>query len=304
MRESRWLNNLTGAQVYLKLENLQITGSFKFRGALNVLGWAAENHIANIYTASAGNHGLGVAEASKHANAEVTVCVPTSASPLKKQRLRGYNIRLIEHGEECQVAEAYARRLAAEKKGFYVSPYNNKEVMAGQGTIGLEMLQAVPELTTLVVAVGGGGLIGGIATAARAINPKIHIVGVVAANSPVMKECVRAGRILPVMMDDSIADGIMGNIDPDSITFPVCQELVDEWVAVEERDIEDAIFDFLVNEGMIIEGAAGAAVAAVSHKLIQMRTAERIGIVVCGGNIAAESWQRVVLNRLKVATAG
>ena len=300
IRHSTWLSELAGAAVHLKLENLQLTGSFKLRGAFNCLKWAQENHIERIFAASAGNHGLGVAEAARRLGMEATVCIPITASSAKKQKLRSYNVGVIEHGEDAEVTEAYARRIAREKKAFYVSPYNNAEVMAGQGTIALEMLETLPGLTTLVVAVGGGGLIGGMAVAAKAIDPTIRIVGVVAANSPVMMECVKSGCVKPVFSDKTIADGIAGNIEADTVTFPIARELVDQWVSVEEADIRSAIFDFLDNEGMLIEGAAAVCIAAIEKKLVEFAPYEKVGVVVCGGNIARETWHDICFDRLQI----
>jgi len=293
LKRSEWLSELCGAEVFLKLENLQLTGSFKFRGALNSLSWASEEGIHKVFAASAGNHGLGLAEGSRFVASDLTVCVPVNSSPFKRQRLRTYNIGLIEHGNECDVTEAFAQRLAKEKKGFYISPYNNAEVMAGQGTIALEILESLPDLTTLIASVGGGGLIGGIGTVARAVNPRIRVVGACAANSPVLKESVKAGRIVPVFVDQTVADGIAGNIEADSITFPVVREVVDEWVSVDEQDILSTIFEFLSNEGMVIEGSAAVAVAALSRKLIGVSPGEKVAIVICGGNIARETWQEI-----------
>ncbi len=296
--KSAWLSNLTGADVYMKLENVQVTGSFKYRGALNALTWAKENHINKVFTASAGNHGLGIAEAAVHIETEATVCVPLTASPLKRQKLQAYSISLIQHGEECDVTEAYARRLANEKKGFYVSPYNNREVIAGAGTVALEMLEVIPTLSTIVVAVGGGGLASGVAIAAKAINPDIKVIGVVAANSPVMSTSVVAGRVVRAFQDKTIADGIAGNIEPESITFDLVRELVDDWVTVDEQDIVSNVFEFLDNEGMLIEGAASAAVAAISRKLLTFNPKEKVGIVICGGNIARNEWREILVQHL------
>lgn len=303
-RRSSWLSELSGGDVRLKLENLQVTGSFKFRGALNALQWAREQHITKIFTASAGNHGLGVAEASVITEREATVCVPKTVSPLKKQALKDYNVALIEHGEECEVTEAFARRFANEKKGFYVSPYNNKEVIAGQGTVALEMFDALPDLDTIVVAVGGGGLIGGIGVVAKAINPKVRVIGAVAANSPAMTQAINSGRIVRVYVEQTIADGIAGNIEQDSMTFPLAQEVVDDWVVVEEPEIVGTVFEFLDNEGMLIEGSAACAVAAVSKKHFAVKPKEKVGIVVCGGNIARQSWREILVQHLVGAKRG
>ena len=297
-RKSQWLSDLTGADVMLKLENLQVTGSFKYRGALNSMFWARENHITKIFTASAGNHGLGIAEASIPTEREVTVCIPLTASPLKKQRLKSYSVGLIEHGDESEITEQYARRMANEKKGFYISPYNNREVIAGQGTVALEMFDAVPQLTTLVVACGGGGLVGGIGVVAKSINPNIRVIGACAANSPAMTASVSAGRITKTYVEKTIADGLAGNIDPDSITFALVQEVVDDWVVIEEPEVVGGVFEFLDNEGMLIEGAAAVAIAAVSRKHIQIKPKEKVGIVVCGGNIARNDWREILVQHL------
>lgn len=299
LKPSAWLGGITGAEVLLKLENLQLGGSFKFRGALNGLSWAAENDIHRVWAASAGNHGLGVAEAARLTGCDVTVCIPTNAAAVKRERLQSYNVGLIQHGEDCEVTEAYARRLAREKKAYYLSPYNDPLVIAGAGTVALEMLRVRPDLTTLVVAVGGGGLISGVGRVARAINPGIRIVGASAANSPVLMESVRSGRVAPVLVDATIADGIAGSMEPDSITIPIVKEVVDEWVIVEEPDILSTIKEFLDNEGMVIEGSAAVAVAAVSRKLFEMSPEEKIGIVVCGGNITAESWHEICLKQMQ-----
>jgi len=301
LKQSAWLSKIAGVPVFTKLENLQVTGSFKFRGALNSLFAAKEAGIGRVFTASAGNHGLGVAEAARLTGLDATVCIPTSAAAVKKERLRAFNVAVIEHGDDCEITESFARRLAAEKKGHYISPYNNEDVMAGQGTVALEMLESMPDLTTLVVAVGGGGLVGGIGVAAKTINPSIRIVGAVAANSPVMKECVQAGRVMPVFQDKTIADGIAGNVEADSITFPVVREVVDEWLEVDEQDIADTIFEFLDNEGMVIEGAAAVAVAALSRRLFDTRPAEKVGVVVCGGNVSHDVWHEICFSHLQIA---
>lgn len=296
--KSSWLSNLTGADVFMKLENVQVTGSFKYRGALNALFWAKENQVSKVFTASAGNHGLGVAEAAIHTEIEATVCVPQTASPLKKQKLQNYSISLIQHGDECDITEAYARRLANEKKGFYLSPYNNKEVIAGAGTIAVEMLESIPTLSTIVLSVGGGGLASGVAIAAKAINPDIKVIGVVAANSPVMSTSVIAGRVVRAFQEKTIADGIAGNIEEEAITFDLVRELIDDWVTVDEEDIVSTVFDFLDNEGMLIEGAASATVAALSRKLLKFDAKEKVGIIVCGGNIARNDWREILVQHL------
>jgi threonine dehydratase len=298
LRVSHWMSDLTQAEIWMKLENLQVTGSFKYRGALNALTFAKERGYGKVFTASAGNHGLGVAEAARVTDREAVICLPTNVSAIKKQKLERYSVHLIEHGDELDATEQYAARMAAEKKGLYISPYNNREVIAGQGTVGLEMYEIVPKLSTLVIAAGGGGLISGIGLVAKVINPKVRIVGVVAEASPTLKTAVQSGRVVPVIQQETIADSIAGNIDPDTITFPLVQEVVDEWVAVEERDIRQAVFNFLENEGMLIEGASAAAIAAISSKYIDFKPRERVAVVVCGGNINSDDWRHIVGDEL------
>jgi threonine dehydratase len=302
--KSDWLSAVSGRDVFLKLENVQVTGSFKYRGALNALFWAKDNHIGKIYSASAGNHALGLAEAAKHTDCDVTLCVPVTASQLKKQKLQAYSASLIQHGNDFDATEAFAKRLANEKKGYFVSPYNNRHVIAGQGTVALEMLEQLPTLSMIVVACGGGSLIGGIATVAKAVNPDIRVIGVVAGNSPAMLHSIQSGRIVQTLCEKTIADGIAGNIEEGSITFPIAKELVDDWIAIEESDIVGAIFDFLDNQGMLIEGSAAAAVAAVSKKMIEPRIKEKIGVVISGGNIARQDWREILVRHLIGAQAG
>lgn len=205
---------------------------------------------------------------------------------------------MIEHGTDFDVTEAFARRLANEKKGFFISPYNNREVIAGQGTVALEMFDAIPDLTTLVVACGGGGLIGGIGVVAKSINPNIRVIGAVAANSPAMTQSIASGRIVKSYVEPTIADGIAGNIEHDSMTFPLVQEVVDDWVTIEEHELIGTVFEFLDYEGMLIEGSAACALAAVSRKHIEIRPKEKVGIVVCGGNIARTEWREIVAQHL------
>lgn len=298
LRKSNWLTNRCGSDVYMKLENLQTTGSFKFRGALSALTRSRENALSKVFTASAGNHAMGMAEAAAHLGRDLTVCIPTNTSQVKRERLKSYSVAVIEHGDDCEITEQYAKRFAKEKKGFYVSPYNNLEVIAGQGTAALEMFETNPNLTTIIAAVGGGGLISGVAVVAKAVNPKIRVVGVCAANSPAMTSSINAGRIVKVYTEKTIADGIAGNIEPDSITFELCQELVDDWVVVEENEIISTVFEFLDNEGMLIEGSAAAAVAALSRKHVAVKPKEDVGVIICGGNISRNDWREILVDHL------
>ncbi len=298
LAKSFWLSELTQAEVWLKLENLQNTRSFKLRGALNALSWAREKGTVKVYSSSIGNHALAMAQAALFTEREVTICVPESVSPKKLKELDRYSVGIIKHGDEPSLTEHFARRLATEKKGLYVSPYNNPEVICGQGTVALEMFERVPKLSTIICAVGGGGLIGGIGTVAKAINPNCRVVGVVPSACPNMQRAVQQGRITPMLQEYTLAESISGNIEEDSITFPLVQELVDEWVAIDEADIASTMFEFLDQEGMLIEGAAACAVAAIAKKVINFKPREKVAVIVCGGNVNRNDWREVVVDHL------
>lgn len=303
LAKSYWLSEISKAEVWMKLENVQNTGSFKLRGALNALKWAREKGTIKIFASGVGNHSLGVAQAALFTEQEVTVCVSTTVSQRRLKDLDRYSVGISKHGDEPVETERYARRLASEKKGMYVSPYNNPEVICGQGTMALEMFERVPKLSTIIVPVGGGGLISGVATVAKAINPSCRIVGVVPSMAPTMQRAVQQGRIVPVMQDFTLAEGLAGNIEPETITFPLVQELVDEWVNIDENDIASAMFEFLDNENMLIEGSAAVAVAAIAKKVINFKPREKVAVIIGGGNVNRKDWREVVVDHLVGASS-
>ncbi len=298
LAKSFWLSELTQAEVWLKLENLQNTRSFKLRGALNALSWAREKGMVKCYSSTIGNHALAMAQAALFTDREVTVCVPETVSPKKLKELDRYSVGIVKHGEEPSVTEVFARRLAAEKKGLYVSPYNNPEVICGQGTVALEMFERVPKLSTIICAVGGGGLISGIGTVAKIINPKCRVVGVVPSAAPTMHRAVSTGRVQASIQNYTLAESLAGNIEEDTITLPLVQELVDEWVTIDEGDIASTMFEFLDHEGMLIEGAAACEVAAIAKKVINFKPREKLAVIVCGGNVNRNDWREVVVDHL------
>jgi len=298
LAKSFWLSELTQAEVWLKLENLQNTRSFKLRGALNALSWAREKGMVKCFSSTIGNHALAMAQAALFTDREVTVCVPENVSPKKLKELDRYSVGIVKHGEEASVTEVFARRLAQEKKGLYVSPYNNPEVICGNGTIALEMFERVPKFSTIICAVGGGGLISGIATVAKAINPSCRIVGVVPSAVPTMHRAVTTGRIQPSIANYTLAESLAVNIEEDTITLPLVQELVDEWVTIDEGDIASTMFEFLDQEGMLIEGAAACAIAAIAKKVINFKPREKVAVIVCGANVNRNDWREVVVDHL------
>jgi threonine dehydratase len=298
LAKSFWLSELTQAEVWLKLENLQNTRSFKLRGALNAQVWAREKGMVKVFSSAIGNHALAMAQAALFTDREVTVCVPESVSPKRLKELDRYSVGIVKHGEEDSVTEVFARRLASEKKGLYVSPYNNPEVICGQGTVALEMFERVPKLSTIICAVGGGGLIAGIGTVAKVINPSCRIVAVVPSACPTMHRAVTSGRITPTIQNFTLAEALAGSVEEDTITLPLVQELVDEWVTIDEGDIASSMFEFLDHEGMLIEGAAACAVAAIAKKVINFKPREKVAVIVCGGNINRNDWREVVVDHL------
>jgi threonine dehydratase len=282
-----WLET-AGARVLCKLENEQHTGAFKVRGALNrVLALTDGERARGVVTASTGNHGAAVAFALSRAGGRGLVFVPEGASPGKLAAIARLGVEIRTHGRDPVETERHARAHAAAHGMTYVSPYNDPLVVAGQGTLGVELLRQCPALDAVLVAVGGGGLIGGVAGHLKSVRPEIAVVGCSPARSRVMLESVRAGRILDLPSEPTISDATYGGVEEGAVTFPLCRDLVDDWVAVPEEEIVAALRDWLDAEGTPIEGAAAVAVAACR------RTAARwagrtVAVVICGGNIDPE----------------
>ena len=284
----------TAASVYLKLENRQHTGSFKLRGATNkILSLSQDERGRGVVTASTGNHGLAVAHASAQLGVDATIFLPESASPRKVEKLRTFPVDLrFVPGDALNAA--LAARAAGEDSGKpYISPYNDPQVMAGQGTVGVEMLRQRPNLDTVFVAVGGGGLIGGIAGYLKAAKPDIHIVGCLPLNSPVMAESVRQGEIVEMETLPTLSDGTAGGIEDGSVTFAACQRYVDEWMLVGEEAIAAAVRWMHTEHGEVIEGAAGVPIAALLLRTDRWQ-GQTVGLVVCGGNIDPVVWEKIV----------
>ncbi len=278
------LANMTGCEVYLKLENIQVTGSFKARGALNkILSLQTSN--ARIITASTGNHGLGVANALAVVKKEGTIYLPNGASPAKVEAIKMRGAPVEFYGENSDETEQYVRKLSETTDQIYVSPYNDEEVLAGQGTIGVELLRQVPELDAVFVSIGGGGLIGGIASYLKAINPKIEVVGCLPENAPAMYECIKAGKIIEVSEKPTISDGTAGGLEPGSITFGICQKYVDSYITVTEEEIISAMKLVIKHHHLIIEGSAGVAVAALIKEKERFK-GKKVAVIICGGNVS------------------
>ncbi len=278
------------AGVLVKCEHLQATGSFKVRGALaKVSVLDAAQLQRGVVTASTGNHGLGVAYALQASGTHGTICVPYGASPAKLAALARYdNVELLTMGHEAAETEGLARDLAAQRGATFISPYNDPDVIAGQGTIALEILEQLGDrhIDAVVASVGGGGLISGVGSVLRAARPQVRIVGASPANDAAMAASVRAGRIVDIETTPTLSDGTAGGIEPGAITFAMCQELVDEWILVSEAEIADALRLAIDTEHALIEGAAGVALAA-GMRYASQHPGQCVVVVSCGANISA-----------------
>jgi len=279
--ESKTLGQIVGAQVFLKFENLQFTASFKERGALNKLLALADQGVKGVVAASAGNHAQGVAHHAQRLGMRAVIVMPLHTPTVKVERTRGFGAEVLLHGETFDEAREQALRVAAEQGLTFVHPFDDELVIAGQGTIGLEMLRAQPELDTLVIAVGGGGLISGIATAVRALQPGMQIIGVQTARFPAMVNTIK-GTAHP-QGASTIAEGIAVG-QPGQITREIIRRHVDDLVLVDEGDIEQAIVMLLEIEKTLVEGAGAAGLAALLKDPARF-AGKKVGLVLCGGNI-------------------
>ena len=275
--------------LWFKAENFQLTGSFKIRGAASVM--TALPPGSALVTASSGNHGIGAARAAQSLGAKLTVVLPESVVPEKLAKIRSYGVEVVLHGAETGLAEQYAQRLAQETGARYVSPYNDADVIAGQGTIGLELLDG-PPIDNLFIAMGGGGLISGIGAVMKAFSPKTRIIGAAAEASQALALSMKAGHVVDCDHLDTLADAVAGGIDEDTLTLPLAQAVVDEVVTCSESEILAALRVLAQDETLLVEGAAALAMAAF-HKV---KTKGQTNVVLlCGGNFDGPKLRTLVL---------
>jgi threonine dehydratase len=281
--ESRTVGELVGARVFLKFENLQFTASFKERGALNKLLSLVDSGqpLRGVIAASAGNHAQGVAHHAQRLGLRAVIVMPQHTPMVKVERTRGFAAEVVLHGDNFDEARTHALQLAEEEGLSFVHPFDDTAVIAGQGTIGIEMLQAQPDLDALVIAVGGGGLISGIATAARQMKPGIEIVGVQTSRFPAMVNIIQGTA--HAQGASTIAEGIAVG-QPGQITRQIIKRLVDDLLLVDEGDIEQAVLMLLEIEKTVTEGAGAAGLAALL-KYPARFAGKKVGLVLCGGNI-------------------
>ncbi|TDD29812.1 threonine/serine dehydratase [Kribbella turkmenica] len=279
-----------GAEVLVKSEHLQRTGSFKARGSMaKILTLTDEQRERGVVTASTGNHGLGVGNALATLGGRGLIYLPENASPSKVAALRRLGLDLHAEGNDSGVLEPKARAYAAEHDLTYVPPYNDPDVIAGQGTVAVEILEQLAEpLDAVVVAVGGGGLVSGIAAVLKRHLPGIRVYGASPVRDDAMAASVRSGEIVLVDAQDTLSDGTAGSVEPGSITFDLCRELVDDWVLVSEDAISAALRMVIDTEHQLIEGSAAMAFAAARARRTELE-GERVAVVSCGGNISAST---------------
>lgn len=288
IQQSTHLSELCEGQVWLKLENLQHTGSFKVRGAFNkLLQLSEEDREKGVVAASSGNHAQGLGYAGNHLGVEATIVVPAHTPKVKIDAIRRYGVELTVHGEEYMDAERLARRMEREQEKPFVSGYNDPQIIEGQGTLGLEMLESAPDLDIVLVPVGGGGLISGVSAAIKGVNRDVEVVGVQSVASPVMCKSVRQGRIVDIELGDSVAEGLHGGIEEGSITFEMCVENVDDFILVQEKTIIHAIAHHLYLDHQVVEGAGAVGAAAIKENPERFK-GRNVGVVVSGGNIDEE----------------
>lgn len=285
LEPSVWLSEAAGRPVLLKLENLQRTGSFKLRGALNALASLDEAERARgLVTASAGNHGLGVALAARELGARATVFVPAGAPATKRNRIArfGADLRLVpgSYDDAHEAAEEFAR----ESGALYLHAFSDPRVVAGQGTVGLEILAELPEVGTVVVPVGGGGLVGGIGIVARALRPGLRVVGVQSDATPAMHASLRAGGLVSPPMADTICDGLHGDTDRRAVELAL--RVVDEVVLVPEAEVRATVRALYLEEGVVAEGSGAVAAAALRNDLVPLAPGPVVAVVT-GSNLDA-----------------
>jgi threonine dehydratase len=290
---SETISGMTGNRVFFKLDNLQITGSFKERGALNrLLALTEEEAKRGVIAASAGNHGMSVTFHSRRLGIDATIVMPTHAPLIKVNYVRRYGAITVLHGEDYDAAFAEAQRLGREKRLTFIHAFDDPWIIAGQGTIGLELNEQNPDLYTVIVPVGGGGLIGGISVALKTINPKIRIIGVQAEALPSMREALVKGSPVRLAPAVTIADGIAVRRIGET-TLELAKNHVDEIITVSEREIANAVLLLLEIEKTVAEGAAAVGLAALVNKKTSLKQ-KNVGLIVTGGNIDVNLISRII----------
>jgi len=284
---SPYLSSRVEGQVFLKLECMQHTGSFKYRGALNkFLSLSPEDRQGPVITASSGNHGTALAAILQKFGGKGVVYLPENTSPVKVSHLRQYGVDLEFFGTDYITSETLAKETAEKNKQVFISPYNDPQIIGGQGTIAVELCDQLDAIDTVLVPVGGGGLISGIAGYLKTVDKNIHIIGCQPENSAVMYESIKAGKIIDMASKPTIADGTAGGVEPGSTTFDICKEAVHDYILVSENDIKTAIRHIVEQHQMLIEGAAALSVACLLKDKDRFK-GKHVVLIISGKKITA-----------------
>ncbi|HIA83415.1 MAG: threonine/serine dehydratase [Candidatus Marinimicrobia bacterium] len=288
LEHSPYLSNLIDGNVYLKLDNIQKTGSFKFRGAVSKMtSISATEKEKGVVTASTGNHGAACSLAMSLLGIDGKIVVPTIVHKNKVNNILNFGGKVEYHGDDCLIAEERAQEISKTTGATYISPYNDPAIICGQGTMGYEIDQDLKNIDSVFVSVGGGGLISGVGGYLKSVQKNVKMVAVSPKNSCVMYESIKAGKQLDLPSDPTLSDGTAGGVEMGSITFELCQRIIDEFILVTEDEIADGIRIGVEKHHQLIEGAAGAAIAGFM-KLKDKLNGQTVVIVMCGGNISSE----------------
>jgi len=291
LKYSERLSKETNSNIFLKLENLQKTGSFKARGALNKI--LNINSTEKVVAASSGNHGAAVSYALSKKNMIGTIYVPKNVKKSKVKNIESFGSKVIKFGDDCLDAENEAIRLCKENNLTFVSPYNDYDIISGQGTIGVEILEQNSEIDVVFITVGGGGLISGISSHIKSINPDIKVIGCSPVNSSIMINSIKEGKIVNTESKDTLSDGSAGGVEEGSITFNMCKELIDDFCLVSEEEIALQIKKALNKDKMTIEGSAAVAIASAIKMKSHIEN-KNVAIIICGGNIGSDTLNKIL----------
>ncbi len=288
------LSDLSGADVHLKMESEQHTNSFKARGAMNkVLSLTGEERSVGVVTSSTGNHAQGVARACMITGCPGTIYLPNRVDPSKVEAIRRYPVDLVFNDGDALETELHAKHQATVQGKTWISPYNDPQIIGGQGTIGIELASQLPSVDDVLITVGGGGLIGGVAVYLKEQMPEVQIIGCQPERSAAMFHCIRAGKIIGTDHHETLSDGSAGDVEPGSITYPICRDLVDDYILVSEDEIGEAIRLMVEQHHKIVEGAAAVSVAALLKRKDDFRGRTAV-ILICGANIATSTLAAVL----------
>lgn len=288
---SRTLGDELGCDLRFKAENFQQTGSFKMRGAASKM--TSIQGDDGLITASSGNHGIACSRAASLVGKKLTVVLPETVAVAKLKKIQSYGVEVVLHGSESNLAELHAQSLAETRGLTYVSPYNDPVVVAGQGTIGLELLEQADHIDNVFISMGGGGLISGIGSVLKNANPKTRVIGVSAKNSAALAASMRAGEIVDTDHFDTLADGVAGGVDKGSLTLPLALEVIDEVVICDEAEIASALKRMALDENQIVEGAAALALAGFIQISDRLRSQTNV-VLICGANFDQEKIMSII----------